>query len=56
MFPTNGLKVKKEENKNLNKTVPILRKGYRPENVDDDSDEEIINKNEKDKKINNEID
>ena len=56
MFPTNGLKVKKEENKNLNKTVPILRKGYRPENADDDSDEEINNKNVKDKKINNEID
>ena len=26
MFPTNGLKVKKEENKNVNKTIPILRK------------------------------
>ena len=56
MFPTNGLKVKKEENKNVNKTIPILRKGYRPENIDDDSDDEIINKNEKDKKVNNEID
>ena len=56
MFPTNGLKVKKEENKNVNKTIPILRKGYRPENIDDDSDDEIINKNEKDKKVNNGID
>ena len=53
MFPTNGLKVKKEENKNLNKTVPILRKGYRPENVDDDSDEEIKRLKTKLKEIEN---